>query len=49
MRGLINPGDIIIALDDEDVQKMDAASLTKLMARKSHQKERRMTLIAAEA
>jgi len=45
MQGLINPGDLIVALDDFDVRKMDAASLTKLMAKKSQQKERKFTLI----
>jgi C-terminal processing protease CtpA/Prc len=48
MQGLITPGDFIIALDDVDVRKMDAASLTKLMARKSQQKQRKFTLISAE-
>ena len=45
MQGLINPGDLIVALDDFDVRKMDAASLTKLMAKKSQQKERKFTLV----
>mmetsp|Transcript_49241 Transcript_49241/g.119341 ORF Transcript_49241/g.119341 Transcript_49241/m.119341 type:complete len:681 (+) Transcript_49241:458-2500(+) len=44
MQGLINPGDLIIALDDFDVRKMNAASLTKLMAKKSKQPERKFTL-----
>jgi hypothetical protein len=48
MQGLINPGDLIVALDDLDVRKMDAASLTKLMAKKSQQKERKFTLIPAD-
>lgn len=48
MQGLINPGDLIVALDDFDVRQMDAASLTKLMAKKSQQKERKFTLIPAE-
>ncbi len=48
MQGLINPGDLIVALDDFDVRKMDAASLTKLMAQKSQQKERKFTLIPAD-
>jgi hypothetical protein len=47
MQGLINPGDLIIALDDVDVRTMDASELTKLMAKKSHQTERKFTLIAA--
>ena len=45
MQDLINPGDLIVALDDFDVRKMDAASLTKLMAKKSQQKERKFTLV----
>lgn len=44
MQGLINPGDVIVALDDFDVRKMNAASLTKLMAKKSKQPERKFTL-----
>lgn len=48
MQGLINPGDLIVALDDFDVRKMDAASLTKLMAKKSQQKERKFTLIPSQ-
>lgn len=48
MQDLINPGDLIVALDDFDVRKMDAASLTKLMAKKSQQKERKFTLIPAD-
>lgn len=48
MQGLINPGDLIVALDDFDVRQMDAASLTKLMAKKSQQQERKFTLIPAE-
>lgn len=48
MQGLINPGDLIVALDDTDVRHMDAASLTKLMAQKSQQKERKFTLIPAD-
>jgi PDZ domain-containing secreted protein len=48
MQGLINPGDLIIALDDFDVRKMNAASLTKLMAKKSQQPERKFTLVPSE-
>lgn len=47
MQGLINPGDLIVALDDEDVTALDASELTKLMARKAQQTERKFTLIAA--
>jgi PDZ domain-containing secreted protein len=45
MLGLMNRGDLIIALDDFDVRNMSAASLTKLMAKKSQQGERKFTLI----
>jgi hypothetical protein len=48
MQGLMNPGDLIIALDDFDVRKMTAASLTKLMAKKSQQPERKFTLVPAD-
>jgi hypothetical protein len=48
MLGLINPGDLIIALDDEDTRDMTAASLTRLMAKKSRAKERKITLLAIE-
>lgn len=48
MHGLINPGDLIVALDDFDVRKMTAASLTKLMAKKSQQPERKFTLIPSD-
>ena len=48
MQGLMNPGDLIVALDDFDVRKMNAASLTKLMAKKSQQAERKFTLIPAD-
>jgi C-terminal processing protease CtpA/Prc len=48
MQGLMNPGDLIIALDDFDVRKMNAASLTKLMAKKSQQPERKFTLVPAD-
>lgn len=48
MLGLINAGDLIIALDDEDTRNMTAASLTRLMAKKSRQKERKITLLAPD-
>ena len=48
MLGLINPGDLIIALDDEDTRGMTAATLTRLMARKSSQKDRKITLLTSE-
>lgn len=46
MLGLISPGDLIVALDGEDTRKMTAAALTRLMARKSRQKERKITLFS---
>lgn len=46
MLGLISPGDLIVALDGEDTRKMTAAALTRLMARKSRQKERKITLLS---
>lgn len=48
MLGLINAGDLIIALDDEDTRKMTAASLTRMMAKKSRQKERKITLLSVD-
>jgi hypothetical protein len=48
MQGMMNPGDLIVALDDFDVRKMTAATLTKLMAKKSQQPERKFTLIPAD-
>jgi hypothetical protein len=48
MLGLINPGDLIVGLDDMDTRSMTAASLTRLMARKSNQRERKITLLALD-
>jgi C-terminal processing protease CtpA/Prc len=48
MLGLINPGDLIVGLDDEDTRGMTAATLTRLMARKSAQKERKITLLTTD-
>lgn len=48
MLGLINPGDLIVGLDDEDTRGMTAATLTRLMARKSTQKERKITLLTTD-
>ena len=45
MQGLMNKGDLIIGLDNFDVRNMDAASLTKLMAKKAQQAERKFTLM----
>ena len=48
MMGLISPGDLIVALDGEDTRKMSAAALTRLMAKKSRQKERKITLYSKD-
>jgi hypothetical protein len=48
MLGLINPGDLIVALDDLDARGMTAATLTQLMAKKSTQKERKITLLSVD-
>lgn len=48
MLGLINPGDLIVGLDDQDTRAFTAATLTRLMAKKAHQKERKITLLAVE-
>eukprot|EP00590_Aulacoseira_subarctica_P009672 CAMPEP_0172434140 /NCGR_PEP_ID=MMETSP1064-20121228/70473_1 /TAXON_ID=202472 /ORGANISM="Aulacoseira subarctica , Strain CCAP 1002/5" /LENGTH=389 /DNA_ID=CAMNT_0013182339 /DNA_START=170 /DNA_END=1339 /DNA_ORIENTATION=- len=44
MVGILNPGDIIIAVDDEDTTHMDPASLAKLMMKKAKQDERKLTI-----
>jgi hypothetical protein len=49
MLGLMNPGDLIVGLDDEDTRGMTAATLTRLMAKKAHQKERKITLLAIDS
>jgi hypothetical protein len=48
MLGLINPGDLIVGLDDQDTRSMTAATLTRLMAKKSSQKEHKITFLATE-
>ncbi len=48
MLGLINAGDLIIALDDVDTRGMTAATLTQLMAKKATQKERKITLLTID-
>lgn len=48
MLGLITPGDLIIALDGQDTRKLSAAALTRLMAKKSRQKERKITLFSRD-
>lgn len=46
--GLIYPGDLIVGLDDMDTRSMTAATLTRLMAKKSQQTERKITLLAVD-
>jgi C-terminal processing protease CtpA/Prc len=42
--GQIQPGDKIYAVDDEDVRKMSAIKVSKLLAQKAEQPERIITL-----
>jgi hypothetical protein len=46
--GLISAGDLIVGLDDMDTRSMTAATLTRLMAKRSHQAERKITLLAID-
>lgn len=46
---LISSGDLIVGLDDMDTRSMTAATLTRLMAKRSHQPERKITLLAFES
>lgn len=48
MIGLIAPGDLIVGLDDQDTRGMTAATLTRLMAQKANQKERKITLLTMD-
>ena len=48
MIGLITPGDLILGVDDQDTSRMTAATLTRLMAQKSNQIERKITLQSVE-
>ena len=48
MVGLISPGDLIVGLDDEDTRSMTAATLTRRMAQKANQKERKITLLTLD-
>ena len=45
LQGSVNPGDLIVALNGEDTQKMTAATFTRLMASKKEDSERRITLL----
>jgi hypothetical protein len=44
--GLVTPGDLIVGLDDMDTRGMTAATLTRMMAKRSNQKERKITLLS---
>ena len=43
--GKVHLGDKIIALDDDDVQQMSAADLSKLLARRSRNPQRKLTIL----
>lgn len=45
LKGQLQPGDIIVAIDDVDTRSMTAATLTKLMAKKSQQNQRKIKLL----
>jgi hypothetical protein len=45
--GLVGSGDLIVGLDDVDTRSMTAATLTRMMAKRSHQTERKITLLAS--
>lgn len=49
LAGLVSAGDIIVGLDDMDTRSMTAATLTRLMAKRSLQPERKLTLLAVDA
>ena len=46
--GIIHSGDFVIALDDIDTSAMTAPLLTRLMASKSQQPQRKITLLRRE-
>ena len=43
--GQLNPGDIVVGMDGIDTSQMVAADLTLLMARKSQQPRRTLTVL----
>jgi len=43
--GLINTGDLVVGLDDIDTRGMTAATVTRLMAKRSQQPQRKITLL----
>jgi C-terminal processing protease CtpA/Prc len=46
--GLVGSGDLIVGLDDMDTRSMTAATLTRMMAKRSNQAERKITLLAVD-
>ena len=49
MLGLMNPGDLIVGLDNKNTRNMTAATLMRLMARKSSQQQRKITLLSNDS
>jgi len=49
LAGLLQPGDLVVGLDDVDTRGMTAATLTRLMAKRSQQAQRKITLLSARA
>ena len=49
LAGLLQPGDLVVGLDDIDTRGMTAATLTRLMAKRSQQAQRKITLLSARA
>jgi hypothetical protein len=47
--GLVGSGDLIVGLDGIDTRSMTAATLTRLMAKRSNQHERKLTLLATDS
>mmetsp|Transcript_19442 Transcript_19442/g.44285 ORF Transcript_19442/g.44285 Transcript_19442/m.44285 type:complete len:456 (-) Transcript_19442:58-1425(-) len=47
--GKIEIGDIILAIDDEDVRTMTAVRVSKIISRKSEQAQRKFTILRCEA
>ena len=49
LAGLLQRGDLVVGLDDIDTRGMTAATLTRLMAKRSQQAQRKITLLSARA
>ncbi len=43
--GSVAPGDIVVGLDNIETRQMTAPALTRLMARKSQQNQRKITFL----